>query len=165
MFDINIPGGVTFFESNFVKAGPAQLSTFTTQYATFGLGICYDLRFPEYAHLLAREKAVDVLAYPANFSLRTGELHWDLLTRSRAVDCQTFIAMCSSGRNTYHPEVFQSWAHSRIISPWGKIEAETGIDQAIIYHDIELAEIADCRQQLMYSKQKRNDIYELQTKL
>ena len=72
LFDIDIPGGITFFESSYVIPGPPQLSTFVTEYATFGLGICYDIRFPEYAFLLAREKNVDVLAYPANFSMRTG---------------------------------------------------------------------------------------------
>ena len=85
LFDVNIPGGITFFESNYVKEGPPQLSIFNTEHAKFGLGICYDIRFAEYAFLLAKE--VDVLAYPANFSMRTGELHWDLLARMRAVDC------------------------------------------------------------------------------
>jgi len=55
-----------------VSPGPAQLSVFETEHAKFGLGICYDIRFPEYAFLLAREKGVHVLAYPANFSMRTG---------------------------------------------------------------------------------------------
>jgi len=87
LFDVDIPGGITFFESNYVSAGPAQLSTFETEFATFGLGICYDIRFPEYAFLLAREKGVHMLAYPANFSMRTGDLHWDLISRMRAVDC------------------------------------------------------------------------------
>ena len=87
LFDVDIPGGITFFESNYVSPGPAQLSTFDTEYAKFGLGICYDVRFPEYAFLLARQKGVHVLAYPANFSMRTGEMHWDLISRMRAVDC------------------------------------------------------------------------------
>ena len=77
-----------------------------TEHATFGLGICYDVRFPEYAFLLAREKKCDVIAYPANFSMRTGGLHWELISRSRAVDCQTFVAMCSCGRNTDEPDLF-----------------------------------------------------------
>ena len=87
LFDVNIPGGITFFESSYVQPGEAQLTTFKTEHATFGIGICYDIRFPDYAFLLARERGVHCLAYPANFSMRTGELHWELISRARAVDC------------------------------------------------------------------------------
>ena len=87
LFDVNIPGGITFYESSFMASGPPQFSLFRTEYATFGLGICYDIRFPEYSLLLARKFGAQVLAFPANFSFPTGELHWDLITRSRAVDC------------------------------------------------------------------------------
>ena len=106
MFDVNIPGGVTFFESDFCQPGPAQFTTFVTEYATFGIGVCYDIRFPEYSLLLAHKHNVDVLAYPANFSMRTGELHWDLITKTRAVDCQTFVAMTACARNTAEPTLF-----------------------------------------------------------
>lgn len=87
LFDVDIPGGVTFFESDFCQPGPPQFTTFKTEYATFGIGICYDIRFPEYSLSLAHKHNIDVLAFPANFSLRTGELHWDLITKTRAVDC------------------------------------------------------------------------------
>lgn len=165
LFDVDIPGGITFFESNYVNSGPAQLSTFETEYAKFGLGICYDIRFPEYAFLLAREKNVDVLAYPANFSMRTGDLHWDLISRMRAVDCQTFVAMTSCGRNTEDPEVFQSWANSILVSPWGRVIEKAGIEEEIILQDVDLGEIKDCRSQLMYASQRRDDIYEIVTKV
>ena len=115
-----------------MNPGPAQLSTFETEYAKFGLGICYDIRFPEYAFLLAREKGVHVLAYPANFSMKTGGLHWDLISRMRAVDCQTFVAMASCGRNVEEPDVFQSWAHSMLVSPWGKVIEQVELDESII---------------------------------
>jgi len=106
LFDVNIPGGVVFSESSFVKPGPAQLSVFETEYARIGLGICYDIRFPEYAFLLTRDKQCHMLAYPANFAIRTGELHWDLISRTRAVDCQTFVAMCACARNVEEPSLF-----------------------------------------------------------
>jgi omega-amidase len=149
---VNIPGGVTFYESAFCEQGPAQFSVFKTEYATFGVGICYDIRFPEYSLLLASKFGVDVLAFPANFAMRTGELHWDLITRARAVDCQSFVAMCACGRNVEEPKLFQGWAHSRIVSPWGKILKSAEIDEDILIQEIDLTEIADCRSQLMYSK-------------
>ena len=165
LFDVDIPGSITFFESLFVQPGEAQLTTFETEYATFGIGICYDIRFPEYAFLLAREKGVHCLAYPANFSMKTGGLHWELISRARAVDCQTFVAMCSCGRNTEQGSVFQSWANSMLISPWGKVTQQAGIDEEIIMEDINLDVIKDCRSQLMYSKQRREDIYSLRSSL
>ena len=110
-----------FEESKVLTPGPAQFSTFETEHGIFGLGICYDIRFPEYAQLLATHKKADILCYPANFSMRTGELHWDLLRRTRAVDCQTFVAVCSCARNVDEPDTFQSWANSAIVSPWGKV--------------------------------------------
>ena len=132
LFDVDIPGGITFFESSYVQPGEAQLSVFETEYAKFGLGICYDIRFPEYAFLLAREKGVHCLCYPAVFSMRTGQLHWELISRARAVDCQTFVAMCSCGRNIDDESVFQSWANSMMITPWGKVTQKAGIGEELL---------------------------------
>ncbi len=106
LFDVNIPGGVTFYESDFCVPGPAQFTKFVTEFATFGIGICYDIRFPEYSLSLAHKHGVDVLAFPANFALRTGELHWDLITKTRAVDCQTFVAMTACARNVNESNLF-----------------------------------------------------------
>mmetsp|Transcript_27231 Transcript_27231/g.36394 ORF Transcript_27231/g.36394 Transcript_27231/m.36394 type:complete len:85 (+) Transcript_27231:640-894(+) len=83
--------------------------------------------------------------------MRTGELHWELISRMRAVDCQTFVAMCSCGRNTDEPDVFQSWANSMLITPWGRKLEHAGIDEQIILQEVDLNEIDDCRSQLMYS--------------
>lgn len=71
LFDINIPGGITFYESEYVKPSPPQFTIFDTEFCKIGLGICYDIRFPEYALQLVG-KGAEVICYPANFSLRTG---------------------------------------------------------------------------------------------
>ena len=95
----------------------------------------------------------------------TGELHWDLISRTRAVDCQTFVAMCSCGRNVEEPDVFQSWANSQLITPWGKVLEKVDINEQMIVQDIDLSEINACRSKLMYSTQRRDDIYGLQNKV
>ena len=69
--------------------------------------------------------------------------------------------MCSCGRNTEENSVFESWANSMMISPWGKVTQQAGIDEEVLIEDIDLGVITDCRNQLMYSKQRRKDIYTL----
>lgn len=103
-----------------------------------------------------------MLAIPANFSMVTGDLHWDLITRARAVDCQTYVAMNACARNVDEPNVFQSWSHSRLISPWGKLVESADIQETILIADVDLEEIKTCRNRLLYSKQRRHDIYKLE---
>ena len=73
--------------------------------------------------------------------------------------------MCSCGRNVADKDVFQSWANSTLVSPWGRVLEQAGIDEQIILQDVDLGVIDDCRSQLMYSKQRRTDIYDIVAKL
>jgi omega-amidase len=94
LFDVNIPDHIVFEESEYVEQGEAQFTVFSTEFGNIGIGICYDIRFPEYSLLLSQKYNCKMIAFPANFAMRTGDLHWDLLNRSRAVDCQLFVAGC-----------------------------------------------------------------------
>ena len=83
--------------------------------------------------------------------MRTGELHWDILMKGRAVDSQSFVAGCQAGRNSDNPELFQAWGISKLSSPWGKILCEAkDPGEHILYADIDLSEVSACRAQLMY---------------
>lgn len=86
LFDIDIPGRMTFKESDTLSAG-SSLTTVDTPYGKIGIGICYDIRFPQLA-LLYREVGCKLLIYPGAFNMTTGPIHWELLQRARAVDCQ-----------------------------------------------------------------------------
>ena len=86
LFDINIPGTV-FYESDFIKPGKPKFSVLKTPYCNIGLGVCRDIRFPEYSMILATKYDCKVLAFPSEFPLKTGELHWEILVRGRAIDC------------------------------------------------------------------------------
>ncbi|THH05534.1 hypothetical protein EW146_g9875, partial [Bondarzewia mesenterica] len=128
LFDIDIPGKITFKESETLTGGKT-MNYFDTEFARIGLGICYDVRFPELAMTAAR-KGCQVLIYPGAFNMTTGPLHWELLQRSRAIDNQVFFSMCSPARDLsagYH-----SWGHSMVVDPLGAKLAEAEDGESIV---------------------------------
>lgn len=118
LFDIDIPGRATFKESEFLKPG-SSFACFDTEYCKFGLGICYDVRFPDLSQVLCREMGAEFLVFPSAFTKHTGGLHWDILSKGRAVDNQAFFAFCSPARPDDETR-FQPYGHSLILDPWGK---------------------------------------------
>lgn len=79
-----------------------------------------------------------MICYPANFAMRTGELHFDVLKRARAIDNQVYLLACACATNTEDKDVFQSWAHSSVVSPWGKTLVDAEFDETILYSEINL---------------------------
>lgn len=156
LFDIDIPGKIRFKESDILSPG-GQLTTFQTEYCTFGLGICYDMRFPEMAGLLARK--AEVLLYPGAFNTTTGPRHWELLQRGRAVDNQVWVCTASPANN---PESgYQAYGHSSIVSPWGEVVATTQEHEDVVMAEIDLAVVREVRQAIPTRSQKRTDLYNL----
>jgi omega-amidase len=86
LFDIDIPGKITFQESKVLSSGN-QLTTVVTEFGNIGIGICYDIRFPEMAQIY-RQKGCDLLFYPGAFNMTTGPAHWQILQQGRALDNQ-----------------------------------------------------------------------------
>ncbi|KIK08122.1 hypothetical protein K443DRAFT_672602 [Laccaria amethystina LaAM-08-1] len=155
LFDIDIPGKIKFKESETLTGG-TKLSSFDTEFARIGLGICYDIRFPELAMIAARQ-GCQVLIYPGAFNLTTGPLHWELLQRSRAVDNQVFMSMCSPARDLsagYH-----AWGHSMVVDPMGKVVATAGEDEEIIYANIDTGIFEETRRGIPVGTQRRFDVY------
>jgi omega-amidase len=160
LFDIDIPGRMTYQESKTLSPG-CQFTYFDTEFCRIGLGICYDIRFPEYAQILKKNYNVDLLIYPAAFNTVTGPMHWDLLMRSRALDNNVHIAMCSPAQNTENPNVYQCYGHSSIYDPFAKLISTTGFEEDIIFGEIDLQKNRDIEQQIPTWKQKRVDLYEV----
>jgi len=155
LFDIDIPGKITFKESETLSAGMTT-NFFDTEFARIGLGICYDVRFPELAMIAAR-KGCHVLTYPGAFNMTTGPLHWELLQRGRAVDNQVFFAMCSPARDltaNYH-----AWGHSMVVDPMGKVLCEAADVEEIVYADIDPAVLQSARAGIPVTTQRRFDVY------
>lgn len=157
LFDIDIPGKITFKESETLSQGKTG-TVVDTPHGKIGIGICYDLRFPELAQIYAK-KGANILIYPGAFNTTTGPLHWELLQRARATDNQLFVATCSPARNeeaSYH-----AWGHSTVVNPNAEVIATTEHGATIVYAELDLAEVQEKRKNMPLMQQKRLDLYEL----
>ncbi|MGR6836517.1 carbon-nitrogen hydrolase family protein [Syntrophomonas erecta] len=157
LFDVNISGGVTFQESETLKAGNFP-AIFQYKGITIGVIICFDIRFPELIRLMALQ-GVQLLVVPAAFNLTTGPAHWKLLMRCRAVDNQMYVAAASPARNP--SASYQAWGHSMLVNPWGEVAAELDEKENIIITDIDVANTSRVRQELPILTQRRTDLYQL----
>ncbi|XP_074027282.1 omega-amidase NIT2 [Leptinotarsa decemlineata] len=155
LFDIDIPGKITFKESDILSPG-SELVTFDLEGVKVGLGICYDLRFEELAKLY-RLQGCKILIFPAAFNMTTGPIHFEILQKARALDNQVFVCTISPARNDTG---YIAWGHSQITSPWGKVLAQAKEKEEIILADIDLAECDDVRAQIPIFHQRRNDVYD-----
>eukprot|EP01035_Chromulina_nebulosa_P016912 gene16912-22401_t len=158
LFDIDVPGKITFKESDSLTGGN-DITVVDTPWGKIGVGICYDIRFPELA-LLMRQQGCVMLIYPGAFNMTTGPAHWELLQRARAVDNQLYVAACSPSRNE-EPGGYVAWGHSSIVSPWGEIVASAGANEEIVFSEIDFNNVDTMRQNIPTSNQKRNDLYKL----
>jgi deaminated glutathione amidase len=144
MFDVELPGGEIYRESKNYQSGATAVIA-DLPWGTLGLTVCYDLRFPHLYRTLAKAGA-DFLAIPSAFTRKTGEAHWHVLMRARAVEngCYVFAAAQAgkheSGRETY--------GHSLVVSPWGDIVAEAGVDPSVIVVDVQCSQVRAARQRI-----------------
>ncbi|KAI9639675.1 carbon-nitrogen hydrolase [Dioszegia hungarica] len=155
LFNINIPGKQVFEESQTLTAG-SSLTTFTAPFGKIGVGICYDIRFPEMAMVAARQGCIAMI-YPSAFNVTTGPMHWTLLQRARAVDNQMYVSMCSPSRSP--TASYQAWGHSMVVNPLGEVLCEADEHEAILYADIDPSALATVRQNIPVTNQRRFDVY------
>ena len=119
LFDVNFPdaNNFTFRESDVLSPGNKPVF-FNTPWGNIGLGICFDLRFNKLSNYY-KEKDCKLICYPGNFTQWSGDLHWKLLLRARAVDNQCFIVGCSNALNK--DAEYKAYGHSMIVDPWGEV--------------------------------------------
>lgn len=117
LFDVDVADGQgQYRESDQFSAGDKPLLV-ETPWGKLGVGVCYDLRFPEFFRLL-REQGADILAIPAAFTYQTGQAHWEVLLRSRAIENQCYVIGANQGGE--HSAKRKTWGDSCVISPWGE---------------------------------------------
>ena len=156
LFDIDIPGKISFHESDVLSPGNKITVVDLPEYGRIAIAICYDVRFPELAMIAARRDAFLCL-YPGAFNLTTGKMHWELQARARAMDNQVYVGMCSPARDM--EASYNAWGHSMIVEPNAEILAEADEKESIIYADLSGDRIEECRKGIPIYTQRRFDVY------
>lgn len=142
MFDVTLSRSEFYKESSEYEAGDRAVVADCEDFK-LGMGICYDLRFPHLWRDLAKNGA-QILTAPAAFTVPTGQAHWEVLLRARAIETGSFvIAPAQVGE---HEAGRMTYGHSMIISPWGEILAEKADGVGIITADLDLDEVQKARQ-------------------
>ncbi|CAI9759075.1 unnamed protein product [Fraxinus pennsylvanica] len=144
LFDIDIPGQMTFKESKTLTAGETP-TIVDTDVGRIGIGICYDIQFQELATIYAARGA-HLLCYPGAFNMTTA-------------DCQLYVATCSPARDSNSSYV--AWGHSTLVGPFGEVIATTEHDEAIVISEIDYSLIEQRRTFLPFQRQRRGDLYQL----
>ncbi|WP_284774728.1 carbon-nitrogen hydrolase family protein [Agrobacterium sp. lyk4-40-TYG-31] len=153
MFDVDLDNGESWRESSAYEPGKdARIAELPL--ATFGFAICYDVRFPA----LFRTEAVagaQVLTVPAAFTRQTGEAHWEILLRARAIENGAFLIAAAQGGT--HEDGRETFGHSMIVDPWGKVLAVAGgSGEEIIYADIDPSAVPAARAKIPNLKNARD---------
>lgn len=142
LYDVDLPDGERWRESETYGGGDCAIVA-DLPWARLGLTICYDLRFPVLFRALA-EAGAEVLTAPACFTRQTGEAHWHVLQRARAIETGSF--MISAAQGGLHEDGRETFGHSLIVDPWGRILAEAeGNAPGLIMAEIDLSLVADAR--------------------
>lgn len=144
LFDVEIPGRVSFHESRSIAPG-TELVTADVEGISMGLSICYDLRFPELYRALAVQGA-KVLIVPAAFMTHTGRDHWEVLLRARAIENQCYVL--AAGQIGDHEPGRNCFGRSMIIDPWGTVLAQAPDDIGMAIADLDLSRVDTIRADL-----------------
>ena len=155
LFDVDIPNGPVLMESKTASPGDAIVAA-DSPIGRLGMTVCYDLRFPELYSRLRHEMGAQIMLVPSAFTKPTGEAHWEVLLRARAIETQSYvIAAAQAG---VHSEKRESYGHAIIIDPWGKVLAkledpDNGI--GIATADIDLGYLEDVRERIPVDEHRR----------
>lgn len=120
MFDVDVDDKHKRYRESEIFSPGSSISVIPTDFGAVGLSICYDLRFPHLYSAL-RSHGANVIVVPAAFTAMTGQAHWEILLRARAIENQCWIV--AANQTGIHPCGRETWGHSMIVSPWGEIHA------------------------------------------
>jgi predicted amidohydrolase len=153
MFDVDLDNGESWRESATYQPGECTVVA-ELPFASIGMSVCYDLRFPQLFRAQALAGA-EVLTTPAAFTRQTGEAHWHVLLRARAIENGAWVISAAQGGT--HEDGRETYGHSIVIDPWGRIVAEADhADPAIVYAEIDTTASAEARKKIPNLKNARD---------
>lgn len=152
MFDVDVADGHgSYRESDSFQPGN-EICVVETPVGKLGLSICYDLRFPALYQAL-REQGAQIILVPAAFTAVTGEAHWEVLLRARAIETQTWVI--AAGQGGQHTAKRETWGHSMVIDPWGSVVAQLPQQGDLLVAEIDLAYSEKIRQNMPVAQHGR----------
>ena len=154
LFDVRLPHGKRYAESDSFEYGALSQNDglFETPWGTFCMTICYDLRFPELFRKASSRGVVGFLV-PAAFTYDTGEAHWEVLLRARAIENMAYVV--ASAQYGIHANARRTWGHSMVLDPWGKLLACQASGDGAVLATLDLAEQKTLRQNFPCLEQRR----------
>jgi deaminated glutathione amidase len=152
LFDVDLPTGESWRESNAYVGGGVTVAA-DTAVGKLGLSICYDLRFPALYAALS-EAGATVLAIPAAFTVPTGNAHWHVLMRARAIENACFVV--AAAQTGHHADGRDTYGHSLVIGPWGDVLLDMGEGAGLGFCEIDLAQVADVRSRIPVIAHRRS---------
>ncbi len=153
LFDVDHSDAVRFLESRTCKPGSVPCVA-ETSLGTFGLSICYDLRFPElYRHHV--DHGATIMTIPSAFTLTTGKDHWQPLLRARAIETQSYVI--APGQWGHHDDdgLRESYGHSMIVDPWGQVLAMVPDGEGLALAEIDLDRVTQLRRSMPVAAHRR----------
>jgi deaminated glutathione amidase len=152
MFDVDLDNGESWRESATYEPGRRTVVA-GMPFARLGLSVCYDLRFPQLFRAQALAGA-EVLTVPAAFTRQTGEAHWHVLLRARAIENGAWVLAAAQGGR--HEDGRETYGYSLVVDPWGRVVADAGGDEpGIVYADVDPAASAEARKKIPNLKNAR----------
>ncbi len=160
LFDVDVPGGISFHESDTLTPGN-DFTVVDTEFGKVGVMVCFDIRFPELSAIY-KQLGADIIFVPGAFNMTTGPAHWELLFRGRAMDNQVFMLGCAPARET--GGVYTSWGHTMLTDPWGRVIQTLAEGEGTLSETVDLGEILPTMQGMPVNFAKRHDLYEIRIK-
>ncbi len=155
LFDVDVDDGHgSYRESDQFESGD-EMIVVPLPRCSLGLSICYDLRFPELYRSLTNLGAT-VLLVPAAFTYETGEAHWQVLLRARAIENQCYVIAANQGGQ--HGPKRKTWGHSCIISPWGEVLSELELGAGVVMAELDFDQLHELRRKMPINTHSRSDV-------
>ena len=144
LFDVDLASGESWRESSTYVSGMSAIVA-TTPVGQIGLSVCYDLRFPALYQELSRAGS-EILSIPAAFTVPTGEAHWHILMRARAIENACWVV--AAAQSGHHADGRKTYGHSVVIDPWGEVALDMEKSEGLGFAEIDLARVADARSRI-----------------